>query len=46
MTISRRELCVGFPAALLPLLGAESQSSAQNTLASAMYPFDKLPVES
>jgi mannose-6-phosphate isomerase-like protein (cupin superfamily) len=46
MTISRRELCVGFPAALLPLLGEEGQGSVQNALPSAMYPFDKLPVES
>jgi mannose-6-phosphate isomerase-like protein (cupin superfamily) len=43
MTLSRREMCAGLPAVLLPLLGAEAQETAG--LASGMYGFDKLPVE-
>jgi mannose-6-phosphate isomerase-like protein (cupin superfamily) len=46
MTLTRRELCSVVPAALLPaLLHAEGQAPAQNALPSAMYAFDKLPVE-
>jgi mannose-6-phosphate isomerase-like protein (cupin superfamily) len=44
MTISRRELCAGIPAVLLPLLGAEAQEPGG--LPSGMYAFDKLSVES
>jgi mannose-6-phosphate isomerase-like protein (cupin superfamily) len=46
MPLTRRELCSAVPAALLPaILRGEPQASAQNALPSAMYPFDKLPVE-
>jgi mannose-6-phosphate isomerase-like protein (cupin superfamily) len=42
MTLSRRAVCAAFPVALLPALLGEAQSG----LPSAMYPFEKLPVES
>ncbi len=47
MTMSRRELCVAFPTTLLPgLLLVREQGPEQHALPSAMYPFDKLSVES
>jgi mannose-6-phosphate isomerase-like protein (cupin superfamily) len=46
MPLTRRELCSVFPAALLPaLLSTESVSAQQNSLPSAMYPFEILPVQ-
>ena len=46
MPLTRRELCSVFPAALLPaLLSAEPASAQQDSLPSAMYPFDSLPVQ-
>ena len=48
MPLNRRELCSVLPAILLPvMLPADAQTPAQNgnALPSAMYPFEKLPVE-
>lgn len=46
MPFTRRELCSTLPAVLLPaLLQAEGPTPTQSDLPSAMYPFDKLPVE-
>jgi hypothetical protein len=46
MLLTRRELCSVFPAALLPaLLSTESVPAQQNSLLSAMYPFESLPVQ-
>jgi mannose-6-phosphate isomerase-like protein (cupin superfamily) len=45
MPLTRRELCSAVPALLPVLLHAEAQSPAEDALPSAMYPFDKLPVE-
>jgi hypothetical protein len=42
MLLTRRELCSVVPAALLSF---EVQTRAPKALPSAMYPFDKLPVE-
>ncbi len=45
MSLTRRELCSVFPVALLPaLLSVEDPSAPQDSLPSAMYPFDSLPV--
>ena len=44
MDLTRRELCLGFPVALLPaLLATEHQQPTARP--SSMYPFDKLPVD-
>ena len=44
MSLTRREMCLLLPTALLPALTMEAQSEQQASLPSAMYPFDKLPV--
>jgi mannose-6-phosphate isomerase-like protein (cupin superfamily) len=45
MPLTRRELCSVLPMALLPaLLPLEDPSAPQNSLPSAAYPFDDLPV--
>lgn len=45
MSMTRRELCSIFPAVLLPALIPSEDSAAQdNSMPSAMYLFDKLPV--
>src|ERR1051325_10257223 len=44
MSLSRRELCGFFPAALLPALIADKQTEQQPSLPSTMYPFNQLPV--
>ena len=45
MSLTRREMCLLFPAVLLPAstLG-EDTADQENALPSAMYPFDKLPI--
>jgi quercetin dioxygenase-like cupin family protein len=45
MPLTRRELCSVFPVALLPALLPVQSPSPQNALPSAVYPFDKLPVQ-
>jgi mannose-6-phosphate isomerase-like protein (cupin superfamily) len=46
MPLTRRELCSAIPVALLPtLLRSEDPAQQQDSLPSAMYPFDKLPVQ-
>ncbi|MGC2769296.1 MAG: cupin domain-containing protein [Candidatus Acidiferrum sp.] len=46
MPLTRRELCSAIPVALLPaLLRAEDPAQQQGSVLSAMYPFDKLPVQ-
>jgi mannose-6-phosphate isomerase-like protein (cupin superfamily) len=45
MSMTRRELCSMFPAAIFPTLLHSGNSSAQESpLPSAMYPFEKLPI--
>ena len=44
MFFTRRELCLLFPGALLPVLATAAQSDQQASLSSAMYAFAKLPV--
>ncbi len=44
-SLTRREMCLLVPAALLPaLVRAEDAAEQQSSLPSAMYPFDKLPI--
>jgi len=45
MDLTRRELCFGFPVALLPALLATERAQQRTALPSSMYPFDKLPVQ-
>jgi len=45
MDLTRRELCLGFPVALLPALLATERAQQPTALPSSMYPFDKLPVQ-
>ena len=45
MDLTRRELCLGFPVALLPALLATERAQQPTVLPSLMYPFDKLPVQ-
>jgi mannose-6-phosphate isomerase-like protein (cupin superfamily) len=46
MTLTRRELCLALPSALLPVLvGAEGTTQQAAPLPSATYPFDNLPVQ-
>ena len=45
MDLTRRELCLGFPVALLPALLATVHAQQPTELPSSMYPFDKLPVQ-
>ena len=42
MSLTRRELCLLFPSALVPTLAAETRSEQQASLPSATYPFEKL----
>lgn len=44
MSLTRREMCLLFPSALLPALLLTKQTEEQSSLPSAMYPLDKLPV--
>jgi mannose-6-phosphate isomerase-like protein (cupin superfamily) len=46
MPLTRRELCFLFPSALLPAFAmkAEPQSEQPVSLASAMFPYDELPL--
>jgi mannose-6-phosphate isomerase-like protein (cupin superfamily) len=45
MPVTRRELCSMLPAMLIPAILPSGASTAQdNSLPSAMYPFEKLPV--
>ena len=45
MSLTRRDLCLLFPAALVPtVLRPASTASQEGTMPSAMYPFEKLPV--
>lgn len=45
MSVSRRELCAVLSGMLIPArLPIEPSAGEANTLSSAMYPFDKLPV--
>lgn len=46
MSLTRRELCLLFPSALLPAFAtaADQQSDQQASLPSAMLPYDKLPL--
>jgi mannose-6-phosphate isomerase-like protein (cupin superfamily) len=47
MSVTRRELCSTLPVLLFPSLMATEDSAAQeNSLPSAMYPLEKLPVRS
>ena len=43
MSLTRREMCLLFPSALLPALAITKQTDEPSSLPSAMYPFDKLP---
>jgi quercetin dioxygenase-like cupin family protein len=46
MELTRRELCLALPNALLPaLLGPENAGQQKTALPSSMYPYDKLPVQ-
>jgi quercetin dioxygenase-like cupin family protein len=45
MNLTRRELCLTFPAALLPTLLAVDRSQHPSVLPSTMYPLDKLTVQ-
>ena len=45
MDLTRRELCLGFPVALLPALLATERAQQPTAMPSSMYPFDKLPVQ-
>src|SRR5205807_3354240 len=44
LSLTRREMCLLFPSALLPALLVTKQTQEQSTLPSVLYPFDKLPV--
>lgn len=44
MSVTRRELCSIFPAALLPGLFAVASTAPQEALSSGMYPYANLPV--
>lgn len=45
MSVTRRDLCIMLPATLLPAaLHPESIIAQENSMPSAMYPFEKLPV--
>ena len=45
MSVTRRELCSMLPAVLIPaVLPSEVSTAQDNSLPSAMYPFEKLPV--
>ena len=45
MDLTRRELCLAFPFALLPALLAGASGQQPTALPSSMYPLDKLPVQ-
>jgi mannose-6-phosphate isomerase-like protein (cupin superfamily) len=45
MSITRRDLCLLLPAALIPaLVRPESMDAQDGSMPSAMYPFEKLPI--
>ena len=45
MSVTRRELCSMLPAMLIPaILPAEASAQQDESMPSAMYPFEKLPV--
>ncbi|PYT80679.1 MAG: cupin domain-containing protein [Acidobacteria bacterium] len=44
MSLTRREMCFLLPSTLLPVLVAGTPSEQGNSLPSAMYPFDKMPL--
>ena len=44
MPLTRREMCLLFPSAVLPALLGANQMEQQPSLPTAMYPFDRLPV--
>ena len=44
MSLTRREMCLLLPSALLRAWAGESQTEQQPSLPTAMYPFDRLPV--
>lgn len=45
MSVTRRELCSILPAVLFPaLIPLENFGAQENSLPSAMYPFEKLPI--
>jgi quercetin dioxygenase-like cupin family protein len=44
MSLTRREMCLLFPSALLPALTMENQAEQQPSLLSKMYLFDELPL--
>jgi quercetin dioxygenase-like cupin family protein len=47
MSVTRRELCSMLPAVLIPaILPAMASAQQEKTMPSAMYPFDKLVVQS
>lgn len=46
MFLTRREMCLLIPPALLPSLLGEGQSEQAASLPSTMYPFEKLPAHS
>jgi quercetin dioxygenase-like cupin family protein len=45
MDLTRRELCLALPVALLPVLLAGESGQQSTALPSSMYPLDKLPVQ-
>lgn len=46
MSVTRRELCSMLPAMLVPaMLASAAKAEADKSMPSAMYPFEKLPVE-
>lgn len=45
MNLTRRELCLVFPVALLPALLPAESAQQPAPLPSSMYPFDNLPVQ-
>src|SRR3974390_638786 len=45
MDLTRRELCLVFPVALLPALLAAESGQQPTALPSSMYPFGELPVQ-
>ena len=44
MSLTRREMCLLFPSALVAAQLAEARSEQQTSLPSAMFPYDKLPL--
>lgn len=44
MSLTRREMCLLFPSAVLPAWLGANQMEQEPSLPTAMYPFDRLPV--